>query len=81
MPAGAVPGPATSVRAIAIAAPVTAVPTPRRRKAEPRTAPVATDAADGSPLISATTGTTVSGSDVPRAASRLPVAPLASLSR
>ncbi len=63
------------------ATPVTAVPTPSSRKAEPSTAPVATDAAEGWPPTSATIGTTVSGSDVPSAASRLPVAPLASFMR
>jgi len=67
-----------SRRHSAVPPPVTAVPTPSSRNAEPRTAPVATDAADGSPLMSATTGTTVSGSDVPRAASRLPARSLTS---
>ncbi len=72
---------APPARAAAPRPAVTAVPTPSSRNAEPSTAPVATDAAEGCPLTSATMGTTVSGREVPSAARRLPVAPLASFMR
>ena len=44
-------------------------------------APTATASASGPPRTIATTGTVVSGSAVPSAASRLPVAPAASFRR
>ena len=59
------------------AMPVMPLPRVSSRNGAPNTAPMATASADGACVTSATTGTTVSGSDVPSAASRLPVAPLA----
>ena len=62
------------------ATPVAPAPSVSSRNGEPSTAPVATESAAGEWVASATIGTTVSGSDVPSAASRLPVAPVPRLS-